>query len=520
MTEAIEEPPDGRVPPVGALPATTAVAAQHVAVLRFNPFTHDSRVRNLAQTLADTGCEVVVVAVEAGTEPPAAVHGTLRVVRLPFDPLYRQAWDERAAVLRPWRHAGRIVTAAGSWLASGSFVSRLLRGATLVLVGVPWVSAMAAYHGAARLVRAVRRAIRRPMRGRAGAWLEERYRRFVSLAPHAVRVATWSRYVLAAYQDGTLQPADVWHANDLETLPVALLLRRRFGGRVVYDSLEIWLEMPGPRRMGRARRWLLARSEGWMARSADARATINEALADELQRRWRSERPVVIRSVPPRWALPADAKAPLRKALEDAGIDPGLPIVLSHGNLVPGRGVQPLVSAMEHLDGFVVAFLGRGPLAGTVQEMAATRWKRRLALLPVVPPDHLLTYVAGADVSACLIEPTSLSLRLAGPNKLYQAIAAGVPLVASDFGPIREDVERYQVGVTCDPSDPASIAAAIGHLLGLPRREYEALRSNARRAHLDELNWERESERLLVMYEALAPVHRRQSAGVDHAPRP
>jgi glycosyltransferase involved in cell wall biosynthesis len=198
--------------------------------------------------------------------------------------------------------------------------------------------------------------------------------------------------------------------------------------------------------------------------------------------------------------------SPLDAALEAHGIEPRRRTVLYHGNLSADRGIEPLVTAAEGVDGAALAFLGGGSLQATLDGVATRpAWRGRMVILPPVPPDDVIPWVAGADISACLIEPTTINHRLSSPNKLYQAIAAGVPVLASDTGPIREDVERYDVGITCDPADPPSIAAALASLLGLPADRYDELRANARRAHLEELNWERESAKLVAIYDALAP---------------
>jgi glycosyltransferase involved in cell wall biosynthesis len=485
--------------------AGTDASARRIAILVFNAFTNDSRVLNVARTFADAGDDVVVLAVEVGDVPGGrSVSDGVPVVRLPFDPVYRRLWDARATFLRPWRHGPEIAGSVRRRAEHGG-IGGIATAVATVLLGIPWTLFSAAYHAGARVALGLRSTVGRK-RTRRGAWLEDRYKRLLFLAPHAVRVVTWSREVMRAYARRRLMPANVWHANDLETLPVALALRRRYGGRVVYDSHEVWMAMPGPSGMGRLRRWLLARAEAWMARSADARVTINEALADELQRRWSSERPVVVRSLPRRWIPPEGSVSPLDAALEAHGIEPGRRTVLYHGNLSADRGIEPLITAAEGVDGAALAFLGGGSLEATLDGVATRpAWRGRMAILPPVPPDDVIPWVAGADIAACLIEPTTINHRLSSPNKLYQAIAAGVPVLASDTGPIREDVERYDVGITCDPADPPAIAAALASLLGLPAERYEELRANARRAHLDELNWEHESAKLVATYDAVAP---------------
>ena len=483
------------------------VAGRRVCLLVFNDFTHDSRVLTVADTFAASGDDVLVVAVSSDDQPGEEVRGDMRIARLPFDPVYSRLWTGRARYTRPWQHVPEL----RSWLsAEREAISKRPRRAlgtvSLLVLWAPWFALTAAYHVVARAgVRILRRAGAKPPWS-PSRWLDQRYHRLLHFAPAAIRVITWSRAVLASFDHGSLRAADVWHANDLETLPVALLLRRRYGGRVIYDSHEIYLEMPGPRRMGTVRRWLLWRAEALMARSADAVVTINDPIADELERRYGIERPLVIRSYPPLWSPEPGFRSPLRPAVTALGVSESRRLVLYHGVFQAGRGIEQLLEAARDIDEVAVILLGYGPLARSLEESAQSeQWRGRLALLPAVPPDDLLPWLAGADISACLIQPISLTYLLASPNKLYQAIAAGVPLVATRFGPIGEVVERYRVGVTCDPADVGEVAAALRHLLDRSDAELADLRENARRAHRQELNWERESARLEALYEHLVP---------------
>jgi glycogen(starch) synthase len=488
--------------------AASPVAIRRVCVLVFNYFTHDSRVLNVAETFAARGDNVVVVAIASATEAPDEVRGGLRIARLPFDPLYYRLWDARTRFTRPWQHVPEI----RSWLgderrAITTRPRRAVGTVALIALLTPWLALTAAYHVVARgCVRLLRRAGTKPPWS-PSRWLDQRYRRVLFAAPAAIRVATWSRAVLAAFAHGSLPAADVWHANDLETLPVALLLRRRYGGRVIYDSHEIYMEMPGPRRMGRLRRWLLGRSEGLMARSADAVVTINDPIADELLQRYAVDRPLVVRSYPPLWSPAPGFTSPLRDAVRALGVSDDRRLVMYHGAFQAGRGIEQLLEAALPIDEVAVVLLGEGPLDSSIGETAArSGWRGRLAVLPAVPPEELLDWLAGSDFSACLIQPVSLTYLLSSPNKLFQAIAARVPILATRFGPIGEAVEHYRVGVTCDPSDVVQVADGLRKLLAMSAPEIADLRESARRAHEGELNWEHEAAGLEALYIRLAPT--------------
>ena len=84
---------------------------------------------------------------------------------------------------------------------------------------------------------------------------------------------------------------------------------------------------------------------------------------------------------------------------------------------------------------------------------AAPRFGGRVHVLPAVPPDELCAWVASADVGVMAIQPSTLNHRLSTPNKLFECLAAGVPVVASDFPEMRR--------IVCDdPVGPLGVVAA------------------------------------------------------------
>jgi len=125
----------------------------------------------------------------------------------------------------------------------------------------------------------------------------------------------------------------------------------------------------------------------------------------------------------------------------------------------------------------------------------------RVTLLPSVPLEQLLAHTAEASVGVTLLQDTCENHRLALPNKLFEYIAAGIPVVASALPETRALVERYGVGWCVPPGDSSALADALD--LALRRQEDPGLRE--RLAHAaEELSWEREQQRLVGLYERLA----------------
>jgi glycosyltransferase involved in cell wall biosynthesis len=101
------------------------------------------------------------------------------------------------------------------------------------------------------------------------------------------------------------------------------------------------------------------------------------------------------------------------------------------------------------------------------------------------------------------LQPTTLNLRLSTPNKLFECLAAGIPVVASDFPGIRAivmDDPEGPLGAVCDPASVDAVAAAISSILRLDRAEMDALRARCSRAAAARWNWDHEAEALLSVY--------------------
>jgi len=427
-----------------------------------NDATHDSRVLREAGTLAAAGHGVTVMATTRARDEPDGSREErdgFAIVRVSIPPADRRRID---LIRAPWRARGIVARVAlAPWL--------VVRGA--------WVAI-------------VNRLLRRPVRM---GWLEYLRR--------------WRQETLGWCQRAVAHApvADVHHAHDLDALPAARAAARRDGGRSVYDSHEIFTEW-GPHRAqpGWLRRGLAA-WERRLARGAAAVVTVNEEIADVLRGRISPRRLVVVHNCPPRWHPSDDAPDHLRHA---AGIPPHAPIVLCHGSLMAGRGLEETAAAMREpgLETVHLVFLGYRVTVvdRLVADPAAAG---RVHYLPAVSPGEVVEWVASADVDVMAIQPADLNSRLSSPNKLFESLAAGVPVVSSDL-PVRRrillDDPDGPLGELCDPTDPASIAAAIRRVLDAPPAERAARRARILRAAHDRWNWEAEGAKLVALYDELA----------------
>jgi glycosyltransferase involved in cell wall biosynthesis len=496
--------PKGEIGTGGATPPAT----RSIVHLVHNTFTHDTRVLSEARSAAAGGDVVAVAAVSGRDLPEREEAGGVRTIRFSFDPIDTRFWRNRSRVSRPWRFRRQ----AAGWAVRESRGGppgcvRAGAGVVAAVVALPWVAVTIVYHFGMRLLDAVLRLVHVPAPSRiVGEWIEARARSAVFVGHRPLRLRDWGRRIERAVEVGDLPSADVWHADDLETLPLALGLRRRFGGRVVFDSHELFLDAAGRVRMGWFRRAILRAAERRWIVQADAVVTVNRAVATELRRRYGIAMPVVVRNCRPLWSPPPGFVSPIRAAVAAAGLDPVRPIVIAHGGFQAERGFEETLAATIDLPDVNVVFLGYGPLDASFRAIAAAPpWRGRLAVLPPVAPDDVVPWLAGADVSACLIQPTTVNHRLSTPNKLFEAIMAGVPIVASDLPAIAEIVTSFGVGRLVGPRDRAATTAAIGSYLAMGDEECAEQRASARHAATVEINWEHEFVALAALYDSLVP---------------
>ncbi|HET8777902.1 MAG TPA: glycosyltransferase, partial [Candidatus Limnocylindria bacterium] len=126
----------------------------------------------------------------------------------------------------------------------------------------------------------------------------------------------------------------------------------------------------------------------------------------------------------------------------------------------------------------------------------------RVHVLPPVASSEVIDVAASADIGVSPIVPSCLNYRYSLPNKLFQYMAAGLPVVASDFPQVREVVEGAGCGVVVDTRRPAEIARAINDVLADPD-EARAMGERGRRAVQERFNWATSAQALLDVYRRL-----------------
>jgi glycosyltransferase involved in cell wall biosynthesis len=279
----------------------------------------------------------------------------------------------------------------------------------------------------------------------------------------------------------------------------------------VYDAHEYWL---GQENRGRSALYyaLFRAWYWWLQRRAVPRAaaviTVSQPIAERLERTYHV--PV---SLVPNYPVLAEPIAPRDlRALLEPPIPADAPIVLYLGNLQVGRGLEELVTALGDVPGMYLVCLGVAGGPGALGNLAdRINVRERIRFVPPVPASEVVGYAASATIGVALATPISENNRMSLPNKLFQCMAAGIPVVANDFPHIREIVEGSGAGICVDPTNPAAIAAAIRHLVADPTAAAEMGRRGTA-AVRQRFSWRQAEEVLLMAYARIGAAIRGSAA--------
>ncbi|QIG91095.1 glycosyltransferase [Bradyrhizobium sp. 6(2017)] len=324
--------------------------------------------------------------------------------------------------------------------------------------------------------------------------------------------ASWFRYLavrfvedpeklfFSLYSDALSSiEASVFVAIDLPVLPVTRWAAERSGAALIYDSHELFSEQELSGWEKRKWRQIEKKHIG----ACDQIITVNESIARELESRY-SVGPVhVVYN-----AVRLRRDSTRSRVFHDVfGLSPDAKIALYQGGLSPGRNLEALIKAFELIDtpNLHLVLLGDGEMLRRLKaRVDRCRLRDRVHFHPAVPQDVLLSYTAAADIGVIPYQPTCLNNLFCTPNKLFEYVAASLPIVSSDLPEIRRIVQTHDVGMLGDMSSPRAIATLIDGALSCPDR-LESWRLNLEIARKI-LCWEREEEKIASLFAALTAV--------------
>ena len=278
-------------------------------------------------------------------------------------------------------------------------------------------------------------------------------------------------FYLLFHKKNFLQP------NDLDTLPANYLTSILTGTPLVYDSHELFTEIPELIDHAFVRK-VWASIEAFIFPRLKHVYTVSPSVAKHYENKY-GVHVDVVRNLPSlhqnvqTYTLPDECK--------------GKKIILYQGAINPGRGLEKAIDAMQYLDDSVLVIAGSGPLLDTLQKQSKNEpLSGRVFFTGRLDPDRLRGLTRQADVGLSIEEDLGLNYRYALPNKIFDYIHAGVPVLVSDLPEMKKIIEEYRLGKVLYDRNPQYIARLIKETMAM-------------KGHIDfdsakqALNWEKES---------------------------
>jgi glycosyltransferase involved in cell wall biosynthesis len=288
--------------------------------------------------------------------------------------------------------------------------------------------------------------------------------------------------------------SDLLYANDLDTLWPNYIISKLKGIPLIYDSHEIFCEVPELQQTP-VKKKIWERLEKWIVPKLKYCITVNQSIADYFKEKYGTDFKVVRNISPPLSQKPTKDKSAL-------GIKPGQKmLVLQGAGINIQRGAEELVQAMNYVDNAVLFIIGGGDVWAELERLVKEhKLEDKVRMIRRIPREELVNYTVNADLGITIDKDTNLNYRYSLPNKIFDYIQAGVPILASRLREIEAIISNYAIGAFIEEHQPQHVAKRIMYMLNAP--EYQTWKANMARAQ-KELTWDEERKVLINLVRSI-----------------
>lgn len=291
-----------------------------------------------------------------------------------------------------------------------------------------------------------------------------------------------------------LSKADLLVSNDLDTLPASFVAHKLKTIPVVYDSHEYYTGTPELVNRPKVQR-IWKRIEQYIFPKLTDIFTVNDSIARLYKSEYGKE-VLVVRNVP-RFIQTREITK------QELNFDIGIHLVILQGaGINVQRGAEEAIMAMKFVDNAILMIVGGGDVINELKEMAhSLGLNEKVKFFPKMPYKDLMNYTSVAEIGLTLDKDTNINYRFSLPNKLFDYIHAGIPVLASPLPEIKRIIEKYQIGMLIESHSPEHIGACINQML--TDNAKNQMKENLAFA-ASELNWENEEKMLRKVYSKYA----------------
>lgn len=284
--------------------------------------------------------------------------------------------------------------------------------------------------------------------------------------------------------------SDVIHACDLDTLLPAILVKAFRKVKLNYTIFDFYAgNLPEESFLNMLVGRVLSSAEKIAIGSTEILFLVDEA-------RFEQVRGARIRRIAYIYNTPLDVN-PIPNRLKDE--IRGDFVIFYAGVLVKSRGLHHIVKAVNDLEGVRLDIAGSGPEREYIKSASANRGAK-ICYIGQIPYDKVIEFTVGSDLLIAMYEPSTPNSRYASPNKLFEAMMCGKPIIVSDGSSMAEIVRREMCGIVVQYGDVEGIRGAI-EMLKNDQALREELGRNGRMAYESKYSWDVMEKRLIAAYE-------------------
>lgn len=281
-------------------------------------------------------------------------------------------------------------------------------------------------------------------------------------------------------------------ANDLDTLPANFLVSKLLKKTLVYDSHELFTEVPELiHRPFIQNFWI--KIEAFILPKLKNCYTVNTIIANIYTSKYNVPFSV-IRNIAPKYNKQHLDSDFLKRIKGNKKM-----LILQGTGINVDRGAEEAIEMMQHLENTLLYIIGSGDVFKTLKlKIASLNLKNKVILLDKMPYNELMKFTQIADIGLSLDKNTNLNYELSLPNKIFDYVQAGTPLLVSNRKIISEFVTKNNIGKVTYTHNPKKLATIVSNIFK-NKQQYNTWCENLLKT-AEIYTWENESENLKKIY--------------------
>jgi glycosyltransferase involved in cell wall biosynthesis len=321
------------------------------------------------------------------------------------------------------------------------------------------------------------------------------YRTYRMQLPFEKGPLFYACYNLALFLNLLTRKSSLLFSNDLDTLLPNFLASQILGRKLIYDSHEFFTEVPELVSRPTVQS-IWKKLESWILPKLKNTLTVNGSIAGLYKEEYGADM-IIVRNIPS-----TVNQSTSKKNRTELGLPENKKLIILQGSGINvDRGAEESVEAMQYLENAVLLIIGSGDVIPNLkQRVIKLNLQDRVLFKDRMPYQEMMAHTNLADLGLTLDKDTNINYRFSLPNKIFDYIHAGIPVLASNLVEVKKVVEEFDFGEIAVNHNPKDLALKIDEMLKSDKVEF--WKANSVKAS-KELSWEKETELLKSMIEGI-----------------